>query len=97
MLIFFVMIQFIGYLHCQYSKVPRYQYSKFIVPLCYLCSYTNHKVNIILLYQISEKWRKIRDALKKPTKEQINCQKPKAVLLDTGEMFDTIPWGVMYC
>eukprot|EP00252_Welwitschia_mirabilis_P012406 TRINITY_DN2744_c0_g1_i1.p1 TRINITY_DN2744_c0_g1~~TRINITY_DN2744_c0_g1_i1.p1 ORF type:complete len:766 (-),score=116.78 TRINITY_DN2744_c0_g1_i1:252-2549(-) len=35
-------------------------------------------------------WKIVRDFLKKPGKEQVNCQKPKPILLDTGEM--TLPY-----
>ncbi|XP_062100803.1 neutral ceramidase 2-like [Humulus lupulus] len=43
--------------------------------------------------EISEKWRKERDILKKPSQFQVDCQKPKPVLLDTGEMFDPYAWA----
>ncbi|CAN1322842.1 Neutral ceramidase 2 [Linum perenne] len=35
----------------------------------------------------------VRDFIKKPTKYQEDCQKPKPVLLSTGEMFDPYPWA----
>ncbi|XP_030950874.1 neutral ceramidase 2-like isoform X1 [Quercus lobata] len=37
--------------------------------------------------KIYKLWRKLRDLLKEPTHYQVQCQKPKTVLLDTGEMF----------
>jgi len=40
-----------------------------------------------LCLQIYKLWRKLRDLLKEPTHYQVQCQKPKTVLLDTGEMF----------
>ncbi|PON60589.1 Neutral/alkaline nonlysosomal ceramidase [Parasponia andersonii] len=43
--------------------------------------------------QISERWIKLRDALKKPSQFQVDCQQPKPVLLDTGEMFDPYAWA----
>ncbi|KAK6939262.1 Neutral/alkaline non-lysosomal ceramidase, N-terminal, partial [Dillenia turbinata] len=43
--------------------------------------------------EIAEKWRKIRDLIKKPSQYQEDCQKPKAVLLSTGEMFDPYAWA----
>lgn len=45
-------------------------------------------------FQISEKWRKLRDILKKPSQYQVDCQQPKPVLLDTGEMFNPYAWAV---
>lgn len=38
-------------------------------------------------------WRLVRDLLKKPDKEQINCQYPKPILLDTGEMKQPYDWA----
>ncbi|CAN0871835.1 Neutral ceramidase 2 [Linum grandiflorum] len=35
----------------------------------------------------------VRDFIKKPTQYQEDCQKPKPVLLSTGEMFDPYPWA----
>ncbi|CAL1402192.1 unnamed protein product [Linum trigynum] len=35
-------------------------------------------------------WKLVRNMLKSPTKEQVACQQPKPVLLDTGEM--TLPY-----
>ncbi|KAL6295490.1 hypothetical protein ACE6H2_003632 [Prunus campanulata] len=43
--------------------------------------------------KINEMWRKLRDSLKKPTPYQVDCQKPKTVLLDTGEMFVPYAWA----
>ncbi|XP_030498430.2 neutral ceramidase 2 [Cannabis sativa] len=43
--------------------------------------------------EISEKWRKERDILKKPSQYQVDCQHPKPILLDTGEMFDPYAWA----
>lgn len=44
--------------------------------------------------QISEMWKKLRDALKEPSPYQVECQKPKTILLDAGEMFDPYAWAV---
>lgn len=44
--------------------------------------------------QINKFWKKLRDALKEPSQYQLDCQKPKTVLLDTGEMFWPYAWAV---
>lgn len=36
----------------------------------------------------------MRNLLKKPGKEQIACQQPKPILLDTGEMTEPYAWAV---
>lgn len=38
-------------------------------------------------------WKLVRNVLKTPTEEQVNCQKPKPILLDTGEMSLPYPWA----
>ncbi|XP_021289070.1 neutral ceramidase 2 isoform X2 [Herrania umbratica] len=38
-------------------------------------------------------WRLVRNLLKTPNQEQINCQKPKPILLDTGEMKQPYDWA----
>ncbi|KAG0608840.1 hypothetical protein M758_8G137400 [Ceratodon purpureus] len=38
-------------------------------------------------------WRLVGGALHKPSMEQINCQKPKPILIDTGEMFTPYAWA----
>ncbi|KAK9063963.1 hypothetical protein SSX86_017835 [Deinandra increscens subsp. villosa] len=43
--------------------------------------------------KINEFWKRVRDSLKKPSDYQISCQKPKAVLLSTGEMFVPYAWA----
>ncbi|CBI18885.3 neutral ceramidase 2 isoform X2 [Vitis vinifera] len=43
--------------------------------------------------EISEEWKRFRDSLKKPSKYQEDCQQPKPVLLDTGEMFKPYAWA----
>ncbi|KAL3840149.1 hypothetical protein ACJIZ3_024740 [Penstemon smallii] len=43
--------------------------------------------------EINEFWKKVRDAIKEPSEYQVDCQKPKAVLLDTGEMFWPYAWA----
>ena len=45
-----------------------------------------------ILLQINKLWKQLRDSLKKPSEFQVGCQKPKTVLLDTGEMFE--PYAV---
>lgn len=44
--------------------------------------------------QINKFWRRLRDFLKEPSQEQVECQLPKTVLLDTGEMFEPYEWAV---
>lgn len=36
----------------------------------------------------------MRNLLKTPNKEQIECHLPKPILLDTGEMKDPYDWAV---
>ncbi|PIN12041.1 Ceramidase [Handroanthus impetiginosus] len=43
--------------------------------------------------KISEFWKKLRDAIQEPSQYQVECQKPKTVLLDTGEMFSPYAWA----
>ncbi|KAL5557771.1 hypothetical protein UlMin_033982 [Ulmus minor] len=43
--------------------------------------------------EISERWKRIRDALKAPSLFQEHCQYPKPVLLDVGEMFVPYAWA----
>ncbi|XP_074290250.1 neutral ceramidase 2-like [Silene latifolia] len=38
-------------------------------------------------------WRLVRNVLKTPGKEQVECQKPKPILLDTGEMKVPYDWA----
>ncbi|OAY61128.1 neutral ceramidase 1 [Manihot esculenta] len=38
-------------------------------------------------------WRLVRNFLKTPNKEQVNCQHPKPILLDTGEMKRPYDWA----
>lgn len=48
-----------------------------------------------LQYQvINEKWIQVRDELRNPSQSQGDCQKPKPVLLDIGEMFEPYAWAV---
>ncbi|CAN4123061.1 unnamed protein product [Withania somnifera] len=43
--------------------------------------------------EINSFWKKLRDALREPSPYQVDCQKPKTVLLDTGEMSWPYPWA----
>ncbi|KAI4317008.1 hypothetical protein L6164_024922 [Bauhinia variegata] len=43
--------------------------------------------------EISPFWKIARDFLKEPTDYQVECQKPKPVLLSTGEMFEPYAWA----
>ncbi|XP_042514235.1 neutral ceramidase 1-like [Macadamia integrifolia] len=38
-------------------------------------------------------WRLVRNVLKTPDKDQVNCQYPKPILLDTGEMKEPYDWA----
>ncbi|KAF5737214.1 neutral ceramidase [Tripterygium wilfordii] len=38
-------------------------------------------------------WKLVRNLLKTPNQEQINCQRPKPILLDTGEMKEPYDWA----
>ena len=38
----------------------------------------------------------MRNLLKTPGKEQVDCQHPKPILLDTGEMKKPYDWAVSY-
>ncbi|GKV47450.1 hypothetical protein SLEP1_g54352 [Rubroshorea leprosula] len=40
--------------------------------------------------------KKVRDLLKEPSQYQVDCQKPKAVLLDTEEMFEPYAWALFF-
>uniref|UniRef100_A0A6N2MPX7 Neutral ceramidase n=1 Tax=Salix viminalis TaxID=40686 RepID=A0A6N2MPX7_SALVM len=41
-------------------------------------------------------WRLVRNFLKTPNQEQVNCQHPKPILLDTGEMERPYAWAMFY-
>ncbi|XVE69646.1 hypothetical protein DITRI_Ditri10aG0006900 [Diplodiscus trichospermus] len=43
--------------------------------------------------KINKLWKQLRDLLKEPSQYQVDCQKPKAVLLSTGEMFVPYAWA----
>ncbi|XVE94457.1 hypothetical protein REPUB_Repub02eG0010300 [Reevesia pubescens] len=43
--------------------------------------------------EINEMWKQLRDLLKEPSQYQVDCQKPKAVLLSSGEMFVPYAWA----
>jgi neutral ceramidase len=47
-----------------------------------------------MLYQGNAFWRLVRNFLKTPGKEQVDCQHPKPILLDTGEMKKPYDWAV---
>lgn len=51
-------------------------------------------LSVLMLFQGNAFWKLVRNLLKTPTKEQIECQKPKPVLLDTGEMKRPYDWAV---
>ncbi|KAI3734448.1 hypothetical protein L6452_13916 [Arctium lappa] len=43
--------------------------------------------------KINEFWKRVRDFLQKPSDYQVECQKPKPVLLSMGEMFFPYAWA----
>ncbi|KAI3464734.1 hypothetical protein Pfo_021397 [Paulownia fortunei] len=43
--------------------------------------------------KINEFWKRVRDAIHEPSQYQVDCQKPKTVLLDTGETFWPYAWA----
>ncbi|KAL7261643.1 hypothetical protein ACSBR1_000137 [Camellia fascicularis] len=43
--------------------------------------------------EINEFWKRVRDFLKEPSQLQLDCQEPKPVLLDIGEMFEPYAWA----
>ncbi|KAJ9553849.1 hypothetical protein OSB04_017894 [Centaurea solstitialis] len=43
--------------------------------------------------KINEFWKRVRDFLQKPSDYQVECQKPKPVLISTGEMFFPYAWA----
>ncbi|KAH9672703.1 Neutral ceramidase 2 [Citrus sinensis] len=42
-------------------------------------------------------WKLVRNVLKAPSKEQVKCQHPKPILLDTGEMKIPYDWACYVC
>lgn len=52
------------------------------------------KILVSFCVQINEMWKRLRDLLKEPSQYQVDCQKPKPVLLSTGEMFVPYAWAV---
>lgn len=38
-------------------------------------------------------WKLVRNMIKSPTHEQVECQRPKPILLDTGEMKEPYDWA----
>ena len=57
---------------------------------CLLCA-----INVVvMLYQGNPFWRLVRNLLKTPDKKQVDCQHPKPILLDTGEMKQPYDWAV---
>ncbi|RZB42439.1 Neutral ceramidase 2 [Glycine soja] len=51
------------------------------------------KIGIGRVDKINPFWKNVRDFLKEPSQHQEHCQKPKPVLLSTGEMFFPYPWA----
>lgn len=60
-------------------------------------SFCSHVAPINLFPPLSQGnafWKLVRNVLKTPTKEQVDCQQPKPILLDTGEMKQPYDWAV---
>lgn len=51
---------------------------------------------VLTVHQGSPFWKLIRNLVKRPNKEQIDCQHPKPILLDAGEMTIPYDWAVSY-
>lgn len=47
-----------------------------------------------MFFQGNPFWKLVRNVLKAPSKEQVKCQHPKPILLDTGEMKIPYDWAV---
>ncbi|KAF9596229.1 hypothetical protein IFM89_008388 [Coptis chinensis] len=50
-------------------------------------------ISSLELFQGNAFWRLVRNLLKNPDKEQVDCQHPKPILLDTGEMKQPYDWA----
>lgn len=51
-------------------------------------------MHTVLFLQGNAFWRLVRNVLKTPDKQQVDCQSPKPILLDTGEMKEPYDWAV---
>lgn len=62
----------------------------------YMCSVISFRVDCLFydLCQGNPFWRLVRNLLKNPNQTQIDCQHPKPILLDTGEMKLPYDWAV---
>lgn len=54
----------------------------------------SHSYSILMFLKGNAFWRLVRNLLKTPNKEQVDCQHPKPILLDTGEMKEPYDWAV---
>ena len=48
----------------------------------------------MMFYQGNPFWKLVRNLLKTPDQKQVDCQHPKPILLDTGEMKEPYDWAV---
>ena len=63
------------------------------------CCNASPSCEIIVFYDVIQGnafWRLVRNVLKTPGQEQIDCQFPKPILLDTGEMKTPYDWAVSH-
>lgn len=67
-----------------FPKLPYYYF-----PDCFMLIILS-----MILYQGNPFWKLVRNLLKTPGKEQVDCQHPKPILLDTGEMTEPYDWAV---
>lgn len=49
---------------------------------------------LYISYQGNPFWKLVRNLLKTPGKDQVECHSPKPILLDTGEMKEPYDWAV---
>jgi len=71
----------------QVIKQKAFQYILFL----YLCESFS---NVLSYVKGNVFWRLVRNVLRTPGPEQVQCQKPKPILLDTGEMKEPYDWAV---
>ncbi|RWV89140.1 hypothetical protein GW17_00048731 [Ensete ventricosum] len=60
-----------------------------------LCGRTSD-YRILMMVQGNPFWKLVRNLLKTPSKEQVACQQPKPILLDTGDMDLPYDWAVSF-
>ena len=70
------------------SRYPRLVFFNYFHCLCLFF--------VLIVCQGNPFWKLVRNLIKTPGKEQIDCQQPKPILLDTGEMKLPYDWAVSY-